>query len=52
MIPTPRVRKPPPSPIRSVSGLLHKGKGKPRQKPISLPLIKPLDAKTTGLKPD
>jgi hypothetical protein len=51
MIPTPRVRKPPPSPIRSVSGLLHKGKGKARKAPMSLPLIKTPDTKT-ALKPD
>jgi hypothetical protein len=39
MIPSPRVRKPPPSPIRSVSGLLHKGKAKPRPRPPNLPLL-------------
>jgi hypothetical protein len=34
MKPTSRIRKPPPSPIRSLSKLLHKGRGKGKARPF------------------
>lgn len=39
MNPTPRIRRPPPSPVRSISRLLHKGRmGRIRQ-PGNIPLF-------------
>jgi len=38
MKPTSRIRKPPPAPVRSLSGLLQRTKG-PRPKPPNLPLL-------------